>query len=131
MKLSAIWKVLVIICMVFTFVACDMNIDKVSPPDWIQGTWESDDNVFTFTTNDIIHIIKGPSEGFTATDSEFTVEDVKYSIDSYQIELSKGGVSEKYKFMLFSYLPDELKYYHADSAGVFPNTATDTLDREH
>lgn len=131
MKLSVAWKVLVVICLVFAFVACDLNIDKVTPPGWIQGTWESDDNVFTFTKNDIIHTIKGPSEGFTVTGSDITVGEVTFSESTYQVELTKGGVTDAYRFELYSYAPDDLAYYHASTAGVFPSTATDTLDREH
>lgn len=115
MKLSATWKVLVIICMVFTFVACDMNIDKVSPPDWIQGTWEGATNTFTFTKNDIVHVITGDPTGFTATSSDIAIVNATYSIDIYQVELTKGGVTTKYKFEYYGTKdPKTLDYYYND-----------------
>ncbi len=131
MKVSGTLKVFAVICMVIACVSCNLNIDKVTPPSWIQGTWEGTDHVFTFTKNDIIHTIKGSAGGFTATGEEITMVDVTYSESTYQVELKKNGVTEAHKFELFSYAPDQIEYYHANSAGVFPSSATDTLDREH
>jgi len=126
MKLSATWKVLVIICMVCTFVACDMNSDKVSPPDWIQGTWKGTTNTFTFTKSDIVHVIAAAPEGFTATDSDIVIVDATYTIDTYQVELTNGGVTKQYKFVYFgSSDPDTLDYYDN-----FDDDLTETLTKE-
>ncbi len=130
MEVRSLLKVLAVLCITLACAGCDLNIDKVTPPSWIQGTWEGSSNVFTFTKNDIMHTKLGPSEGFAATDDDVTLIDATYSVSTYQIELKKNGVTEAHKFVLFSTSPDTLEYYHADPTGVFPSTATDSLDRE-
>ena len=128
MKVSASTKVLAVLCIAFVCIACDLNVDNVTPPAWIQGTWVGTTHTFTFTTHDIVQTSSGSEGSFTASTSDVTLEDFKDTTDTYQVELSKDEGEEKHKFVLIISEPDTIEYFHT-TTDAFPDDPTDTLHR--
>lgn len=96
-----IFAVIIVAAMIAAFAGCSLiNQAKITPPDWIQGSWTDDYDILTweFSADNIIYDSDGLHQDFKALSLDPDVEIVteETSSTSYSMTYTSYSVTTEY-----------------------------------
>ncbi|PKL23838.1 MAG: hypothetical protein CVV47_13595 [Spirochaetae bacterium HGW-Spirochaetae-3] len=94
-------RILLALFAIFLLAGCNLVDDPftLSPPDWIQGTWNDgfDMNVYEFRSSNVISTLNGYAIDFNTVFADSSMGDSS-TATTYLITVEDSGVSARYLF---------------------------------